>query len=147
MFNKAWLHVQNCRFASLRPCPHLCVVIEIASIDSRQCPHYPFDAFSTDHTKTFENGRIVRCGVSWTLCACYKHTRLRYFGHRFHFVAFSTVFAFNTKMICCFDPLSRAFSDRCVFDENAQRINVDGRPTRIEMYAFSNENALVWTRV
>ena len=35
-----------------------------------------------------------------------------------------------------FNPLS----------ENSQRISVDGRPERIEMYAFSNENALVWTR-
>ena len=44
-----------------------------------------------------------------------------------------------------FDPLSRAFSNRCVFDENAQRVSVDGRPKRIKMYAFSNKNALVWT--
>ena len=26
-----------------------------------------------------------------------------------------------------------------------ERINLDGRPKRIEMYALSNENALVWT--
>ena len=26
-----------------------------------------------------------------------------------------------------------------------ERISVDGRPKRIKMYAFSNENALVWT--
>ncbi len=26
-----------------------------------------------------------------------------------------------------------------------ERISVDGRTKRIEMYAFSNENALVWT--
>ena len=43
-----------------------------------------------------------------------------------------------------FDPLSRAFSNRCVFDENAQRISVDGRPKCIEMYAFLNKNELVW---
>ena len=35
--------------------------------------------------------------------------------------------------------------DRCVFDENAQCISVDARPKRREMYAFSNENALVST--
>ena len=29
-----------------------------------------------------------------------------------------------------FDPLSRAFLDRCVFGETAQRISVDGRPER-----------------
>ena len=37
-----------------------------------------------------------------------------------------------------FDPLSRAFSNRCVFYENAQRISVDVRPKRIEMYGFSS---------
>ena len=42
-------------------------------------------------------------------------------------------------------PLSRVFSNRYVFDENAQHFSVDRRPKRIEMYAFSNENALVWT--
>ena len=42
-----------------------------------------------------------------------------------------------------FDQLSRAFSNRCVFDQNPWRISVDRRPKRIEMYASSNENALV----
>ena len=45
-----------------------------------------------------------------------------------------------------FDPPSRAFSNRCVFDENAQRISVDGKPKRIEVHAFQNENPLFWTR-
>ena len=49
-----------------------------------------------------------------------------------------------------FDPLSRAFSNRCVFDENAQRISVDVRPKRIEMYGFSSfdqtrKSAVVFT--
>ena len=39
-----------------------------------------------------------------------------------------------------------SFSNRCVCDENALRISADGRPKHIEMYAFSNENASVWTR-
>ena len=42
------------------------------------------------------------------------------------------------------DTLSIAFSNRRVFDENAQRISVvwtEGK--RIEMYAFLKENALV----
>ena len=29
-----------------------------------------------------------------------------------------------------FDPLATAFSNQCVFDENAQRISVGGRPKR-----------------
>ena len=42
-----------------------------------------------------------------------------------------------------FDPLSIAFSNRWVFDENDRRVNVDGRPKRIVMYAFSNENEFI----
>ena len=38
-----------------------------------------------------------------------------------------------------FDPLSRAFSNRCFFYENAQRISVNGWAKCIEMYAFSKE--------
>ena len=40
----------------------------------------------------------------------------------------------------------KSFSNRCVFVENGQGISVDGRPKCIEMYAFSNENALDHTR-
>ena len=40
---------------------------------------------------------------------------------------------FNTRFR--FDPLSRAFSNGCVLDEQVQRISVDGRPKRIAMYA------------
>ena len=72
------------------------------------------------------------------------------FGHRFHFDALSTFFdgSHLHDMLCIrFDPLSREFSNRRVFDENARRISVDGRPKRIEMYAgFSKEIALVLTR-
>lgn len=44
-----------------------------------------------------------------------------------------------------FDILSKAFSNRRLYDEDAQRITIslDGRPRRIELYAFSNEVALV----
>ena len=59
------------------------VVIENASIELRQ--NYNFDAFSTLHTRTFENDRIARSDVSWTLCAGYKDTRLRYFRSSFSF--------------------------------------------------------------
>ena len=36
-----------------------------------------------------------------------------------------------------FGPLSRAFLNRCVFDENAQRASVNGGPNA----ALSSENA------
>ena len=117
----------------LRPCPHfecVFVVIENASIDS--LPQFRFDAFSTVHNKSFD--------VSWTLC--YKHTRLRYFGSSFSFWCdfdrFRPSTTIHTNTICLrlnFDPLSRAISNRCVFDENAKRISGDRRPKRIEMYA------------
>ena len=64
-------------------------------------------------------------------------------------VFISMRFRLSTLMLICMRfhlcPLSRALSNRCVFDENAQRFSVDRRSKRIEMYAFSNENALVWT--
>ena len=57
-------------------------------------------------------------------------------GHRFHFDA-----SVHTHTICM-----RIRFDRCVFDENAQRISVEGTPKRIEMDAFSKENALKRTK-
>ena len=62
------------------------------------------------------------------------------------FRLFSAVYTDTMCMRFRFDHLSRAFSSRCVFDVNAPRISVDERPKRIEMYAFSNKEALVWTR-
>ena len=62
----------------------------------------------------------------------------------YRFDAFSTVHTNTICMCFCFDPLSRTFSNLCVIYENAQCISVDERSKRIEMYAFSNENALVW---
>ena len=41
------------------------VFIQNAPIDSR--PHYRFGAFSTVGTETFENKRLARCDVCWTL--------------------------------------------------------------------------------
>ena len=61
------------------------------------------------------------------------------------FRPFLTVHTNKIWMLFRSDPLSRAFANRCGFDENARRISLDGRPKRIEMYAFSNENALMWT--
>ena len=46
----------------------------------------------------------------------------------------------NTICMCFrFDPLLRPLANRCVFDENAQRVSVDGGPQRIGMDAFSSE--------
>ena len=113
------------------------LVIENTSwIDSR--PHYRFDALIR---KTFENDRIARlwCKLNSMLYAPSTNTRSwDIFDNCFHYDAFSSV---HTNTICMrfrFDPLSRAFSNRCV-------ISADGRPKRIEMYTFSNENSSVWT--
>ena len=105
------------------------VVIENAPTDSR--PHY-----LRLSTLKFKTERIESCDVSWTLGACYKHTRLRYFLSSFPFWC---VFDRPHKNdMCAFSfksRLSRALSNRCVFDKNAQRFSEDGRPKRIEMYA------------
>ena len=122
------------------------VVFENASIDSR--PHYRFDAFSNVHTKTFENDRIKRFNV----CACPSmpgyNPRGRYDVIIFIFMRFrqSTLIRY-VSMRFRFDPPSRAFSNRCVFDENAQRISVDGKPKRIDMHAFSKRKRSFLDRV
>ena len=41
--------------------------------------------------------------------------------------AFSTVHTYKIYMRLRFDPLSRAFSNRCVFDQNPQRIGACGQ--------------------
>ena len=63
----------------------------------------------------------------------------------FHSDAFSIVHTITICMSFRFLPLSNAFLDRCVFDQNAQRSSVDGRLKRIQMYVFSNEDAWLWT--
>ena len=101
----------------------------LSSIDSRL--HYRFDAFSTVHTKTFVSERIAHCDKVelYAHHATKTHAPVIFFGHRFYFDAFLTVIStVQSKMICMrfrFDPLSRAFSNRYVSDEKAQRISVD----------------------
>lgn len=47
---------------------------------------------------------------------------------------YDVVSTVQTNTTCMrFDPPSRTFSNRFVFDENAQRISVEGRPRRIKM--------------
>ena len=79
-------------------------------------------------------------------CPYPTNTRLRYFGHRFHFDAFSSVFdlPLSYDMYWCVFVLIH-FQERFPNDASARRISVDGRPKPFEMYAFSNENVLVWT--
>ena len=121
----------------LRHCPRLCVfaVIRNASIDSRS--HCRLDAFF--RLFTLKLSKTVELHVTITR-AC------DIFSHRFHFDAFSTD---NTiSMRFHFDhSLSRAFSNRRVFDENAQSIRTDGRPECIKMYAILKRNVFVWTRL
>ena len=62
----------------------------------------------------------------------------------FIFMRFRPFHAYTICLRFRFDPLSRAFSKRQVLDENAQHIGEDGRPKRVERYAFSNESAFVW---
>ena len=43
-----------------------------------------------------------------------------------------------------FEPLSKEFSNRCVFDENAQLISVDGSSKRIEIHTYIHTYILYW---
>ena len=58
------------------------------------------------------------------------------FRRSFHSIRFrpSTLI----RYVCVFvliHLVSQAFSNRCVFDENAQRVSADGRPKCVELYA------------
>ena len=57
-----------------RPHPQFCVF----KTTRFRCHPKRIDRFQSTlkRSKTID---IARCDVSWTLCACYKHTRLRYF--------------------------------------------------------------------
>ena len=66
----------------------------------------------------------------------------------FTLMRFRPFLTVHTNTICMrfsFDSLSKAFLNGYIFHENAQHISVEGRPERIQMYAFSNNDALMWT--
>ena len=100
--------------------------------------------FRLSTRQTFENDRVARCDASWTQCAfCNK----RYYRSSFLFWCVFDRFRPYTNTICMrfrFDPLSRAFLNQCVLNENARCINLDGRLAE-RVYAFSNEKALMLT--
>ena len=102
-------------------------MIENASIELRQ--NYNFDAFSTLHTRTFENDRIARSDVSWTLCAGYKDTRLRYFRSSFSFW-------------CVFDRFrpSTLIRYECVF-----KVTHFQERFQIDAFSMKTLRVLVWT--
>ena len=111
--------------------------------------------YDCPHRETFEDDRMARCDVSRRKLDSLRMLQTDVFAifeAIFPFIVFilmrfqpsSTVHIDMMYNRFRFDPLSRAFSNRWVFDENAQRISVDGRRKRAEMYAFSNENKLVW---
>ena len=111
--------------------------------------------YDCPHRETFEDDRMARCDVSRRKLDSLRMLQTDVFAifeAIFPFIVFilmrfqpsSTVHIDMMYNRFRFDPLSRAFSNRWVFDKNAQRISVDGRRKRAEMYAFSNENKLVW---
>ena len=111
--------------------------------------------YDCPHRETLEDDRMARCDVSRRKLDSLRMLQTDVFAifeAIFPFIVFilmrfqpsSTVHIDMMYNRFRFDPLSRAFSNRWVFDENAQRISVDGRRKRAEMYAFSNENKLVW---
>lgn len=62
----------------------------------------------------------------------------------FHSDAFSIVHTITICMSFRFLPLSNAFLDRCVFDQNAQRSSVDGRlKTHPDVCVFKRRRMVV----
>ena len=110
-------------------------VIKNASIND-SCLHNRFDAFSTAHTKTFQKYSIARRDVSGTSMHMLQTQKaLMFLGIVFvlmHCQPFSTrtgggggsTPANTIRGRFRFYRLSRAFSNRCVLEENAQRVSV-----------------------
>ena len=77
-----------------------------------------FRLFTLKHLKTVELHIVTQVELYTYATNTYTCDSL---GHRFHFDTFFTV---DTNTICMhfrFDPPSLAFSNRCIFDDNAQR--------------------------
>ena len=93
-----------------------------ASIESRL--RYLFDVLSTVSTKTFQNVRIARCDVSWSLCA-----RLQ-------------THACDISFWSAFDPFRPSASNTI-----CMRFRFDSLQKRLQIDAFSKEtlSVLVWT--
>ena len=100
------------------------------------------NALECTGSKTFENHRIASCDKSWSQCACYKHTLPAIFS-----VIVLILLGFRESTLIRYVCIFVWTTFKSVFDENAnaKRIRVSGRPRRIEMHAFENENALVCT--
>ena len=76
----------------------------------------------------YQKWSIAHCDVSWLFEHATNTRACDIFSYRFHFDTFSTVFDHPH------------LND--MYPEKAQRISVDGRPKRSEMYALSNETHL-----
>ena len=100
------------------------------------------NALECTGSKTFENHRIASCDKSWSQCACYKHTLPAIFS-----VIVLILLGFRQSTLIRYVCIFVWTTFKSVFDENAnaKRMSVSGRPRRIEMHAFENENALVCT--
>lgn len=90
------------------------------------------DEFWTFHTKTFKNDRIARCYVRWLYAHATNTRPCDFFGCCFFFCVLHCFrpCTWNNTVSMRFrvNPLLRSFSDRCVLNENAQRVSVEGRP-------------------
>ena len=109
-----------------RPHPQFCV------FKTTLCRCHPkrIDRFQSTlkRSKTID---IARCDVSWTLCACYKHTRLRYFWSRSKTIDIARCDVSWTLCACYKHTRLRYFwSFWCVFD-------CPSVPHFCEMYAFA----------
>ena len=109
------------------------VVIRNVWIDSR--PHYRLMRFQQSR----KNRSKMRKLQAVTYVELYAHaTNTRacdVCSHSFHFILLRFRPSRPIRFVRFhFDPLPRAFSNRCIFDKNALRISVNERLKRIEMY-------------
>ena len=131
LFQKSQLKDSVCTNAFSKVCDF--VVIQNVWIDSR--PHYRLMRFQQSRKN---RSKMIKLQAV-TYVELYAHaTNTRacdICSHSFHFILLRFRPSRPIRFVRFhFDPLPRAFSNRCIFDKNALRISVNERLKRIEMY-------------
>ena len=128
----------------LTSCPHLCVwkyAFSLSSKTHRGSIRVHTTVLMRSFVKRSKTIELHVCDVSWTLCSMHH---LQTHAPEIFSIIVSIMMRFRSsiliRFVCVFVLIhfQERFLNRCV-------ISADGRPKRIEMYTFSNENSSVWT--
>ena len=135
-FREALGHVRTNGFSKV------CILVVIVNSLIDSCPHNCFNPFDCSHYRVWKQKNCtVWCKLN-SVHLLQTHLPVILVVIVFILMRFRLFLTIHTNMICtcvsvcmhfCFDPLSRAFSNWCIFNENTQHISVDRRPKRISV--------------